>query len=122
MVKISSNDVVLDNMWLWHADHDDCGTNPSVEHGKSDQCHSTHGLVVDGHRITAYGLAVEHIVKGDHVLWNGEYGETYFFQCELPYHEKTFKAHGYSIARSVKSHTALGIGVYIIFDTVKVKS
>jgi hypothetical protein len=121
MVQIRSDDVVLDNMWIWHADHDDCGTDP-MEGKHSDKCQSTHGLVVDGHRTTAYGLAVEHIHAGDHVVWNGEYGETYFFQCELPYHEKGFKAHGYTVARSVQNHTAFGIGVYIIFDTAKVKS
>jgi hypothetical protein len=67
-------------------------------------------------------LAVEHIRKGDHVVWHGEYGETYFFQCELPYHENGFKAYGYSVARSVQNHAALGVGVYIIGKTAKVKS
>jgi hypothetical protein len=123
LIMINSNDVVLDNVWVWHADHDDCGTNPEAGvYGKSDECHSTHGLVVNGHRATAYGMSVEHIVKGDNVLWNGEDGETYFYQCELPYHERGFKAHGYAVARSVKSHKAVGIGVYIIGADVQVKS
>jgi hypothetical protein len=34
--------------------------------------------------VTIYGLAAEHTL-GDLVLWRGERGRVYFYQCELPY-------------------------------------
>ena len=46
MVRISSPGVVLDNLWLWQADHDDCDT-------ASDRCTNNHGLVVDGDHVIA---------------------------------------------------------------------
>jgi len=122
LMEINSDDVVLDNAWVWHADHDDCGTNPEVgAYGKSDQCRSTHGLVVRGRRVTAYGLSVEHIVAGEQVLWTGEGGETYFYQSELPYHSRTAYT-SYTVAPDVEMHTAVGLGVYIIGGDVKVKA
>eukprot|EP00966_Prymnesium_polylepis_P007919 182407-Prymnesium_polylepis.1 len=42
------------------------------------------GLVVDGDDVTMYGLAVEH-TEEDLTLLNGERGQTYFYQSELPY-------------------------------------
>ena len=42
------------------------------------------GLVVNGDNVTALGLFVEHNQKTQ-VIWNGEGGETIFFQCEPPY-------------------------------------
>ena len=39
---------------------------------------------MNGNSVRAYGLFVEHTL-GDMVLWNGEDGETYFYQSELPY-------------------------------------
>mmetsp|Transcript_39112 Transcript_39112/g.83319 ORF Transcript_39112/g.83319 Transcript_39112/m.83319 type:complete len:745 (-) Transcript_39112:185-2419(-) len=122
LMEINSDDVVLDNTWVWHADHDDCGTNPEVgAHGKSDQCKSIHGLVVRGRRVTAYGLSVEHIVGRDQLLWTGEGGEMYFYQSELPYHSRNRYA-GYTVAPSVAAHAAWGLGVYIIGGDVKVKA
>lgn len=50
-VAIEGDDVTLDNMWLWHADHDDC-------HGLSDASYSRHGLVVSGYHTIALGLQV----------------------------------------------------------------
>lgn len=126
MLEINSDDVIVDNAWLWHADHDDCGTDP--EHGlygKSDDCHSAHGLVVNGRRVTAYGISSEHTVAGDNVLWNGEDGETHFYQAELPYHNKDFGQMGYSgytVAPFVKTHRASGLGVYIIGNGLDVRS
>lgn len=42
------------------------------------------GLEVNGNYVKAYGLFVEHTL-GDMVSWNGEHGEVYFYQSELPY-------------------------------------
>jgi len=110
MLEINSNNVIVDDAWLWHADHDDCDY-------KSDGCYSAHGLVVNGQKVSIYGLSAEHSLGGDIVLWNGEDGETYFYQCELPYHTPHFgKAGyaGYAVSPKVQRHTAKGIGIYII--------
>jgi len=125
MVEINSDDVVLDNTWLWHADHDDCGTDPGLHlHviGKSDACYSEHGLVVNGDRVTAYGTAAEHMTGGNMVDWTGDGGEAYFYQSELPYHNDSFSVAGYvgyAVAPEVKSHAAYGMGVYIISGTAQ---
>jgi len=116
MVQIDSDDVVLDHLWLWHADHDDCGTELKIV-GRSDNCFSEHGLLVNGRRVTSLGLASEHTTMGHMVLWNGEEGEVYFFQAEAPYHQPDWGARGfagYAVAPEVEQHKAYGIGVYVI--------
>jgi len=123
MMEINSDDVVVDNAWLWHADHDDC-SDPELGAVQSDSCYSAHGLVVNGDRVTVYGLSAEHAVGGDIVRWSGEDGETYFYQCELPYNHPEFGVSGYSgykVDRAVARHTAKGLGVYII-GGMKVKA
>jgi len=120
MIEVNADDVLLDNVWLWHADHDDCGTDPGNSLnvvGSSDECYSKHGLVVTGDRVTAYGVSAEHMVGGDMVAWSGDGGESYFYQCELPYHSDDFSAQGhvgYAVAPEVTSHKVRGFGVYII--------
>ena len=42
------------------------------------------GVVVNGDDVTATGLFAEHYQKYN-VIWNGERGQTIFFQNELPY-------------------------------------
>lgn len=132
MVEINANGVVVDNLWVWHADHDDCsdfemGVTTADMAGwrfNSDRCHSTHGVVVNGHSVTTYGMAVEHVVNGHMVQWNGEYGQVYFYQAELPYHSKLNEEHGYAgyaVDPSVLYHFAVGLGVYIIqYESAKV--
>jgi hypothetical protein len=113
IVQINSGNVIIDNAWLWRADHDITGdvmnsNNPSKN-----------GLVVNGNDVTAYGLAVEHVLN-DLVLWNGENGRTYFFQSELPYDvtQDNFGKPGYvgyRVANNVRNHKAWGVGVYSFF-------
>mmetsp|Transcript_97110 Transcript_97110/g.192429 ORF Transcript_97110/g.192429 Transcript_97110/m.192429 type:complete len:746 (-) Transcript_97110:64-2301(-) len=121
MVQIDSDDVVLDHLWLWHADHDDCGTELKVV-GLSDNCFSEHGLLVNGRRVTSLGLASEHTTMGHMVMWNGEEGQVYFFQAEAPYHQPDWGARGfagYAVAPEVEQHKAYGIGVYVIAAQMK---
>lgn len=121
MVQIDSDDVVLDHLWLWHADHDDCGTELKIV-GRSDNCFSEHGLLVNGRRVTSLGLASEHTTMGHMVMWNGEEGEVYFFQAEAPYHQPDWGARGfagYAVAPEVEQHKAYGIGVYVIAAQMK---
>jgi len=112
-VHIKSNNVIGDNFWLWRADH---GVQGST---KSYMYPTQHGLIVDGDHVIMYGLAVEHTL---HTLttWNGDNGQTYFYQSELPYgvHQNEFGARGYvgyAVGNSVRSHKAVGIAVYSNF-------
>jgi hypothetical protein len=117
-VRIDSNDVICDNLWLWRADHGNDGSvGWSVNPADS-------GILVNGDRVTAYGLAVEHYQKYE-VLWQGNHGRTYFFQNEHPYDVPTQSAwaHGstrgyaaYKVADSVTDHQAWGLGSYCFFD------
>jgi len=115
-VVINSNDVIGDHAWIWRADH---GSGVGWDQNKS-----TNGLIVNGRNVTYYGLFVEHFQQ-DQVLWNGENGRTYFFQCEMPYDPPTQEAWthgtvkgypGYKVADNVKSHEAWGLGIYCVFN------
>jgi hypothetical protein len=75
-LQINSSDVILDDVWAWRADHGS-GVGWTLNT-------ANHGLVVNGDRVTATGLFVEHYQK-EQVLWNGSGGETIFYQSELPY-------------------------------------
>ncbi|MFI5614022.1 coagulation factor 5/8 type domain-containing protein [Amycolatopsis sp. NPDC051903] len=114
-VLVNSNDVLIDNMWLWRADH---GTGVGWTANTSDE-----GLVVNGSGVLAYGLFVEHHQKAQ-VQWNGEGGRTYFFQNEMPYDppdqaswmdgtHRGFPA--YAVGDHVRTHEAWGLGSYCIF-------
>jgi len=113
MVLIQSGYVVLDNAWLWRADHDISG----LVYNSNNPC--LHGLVVNGDNVKAYGLAVEHQLQ-DLVVWNGNNGQTHFFQAELPYDvtQANFGTPGYvgyRVGNNVTSHSAYGAGVYCFF-------
>lgn len=118
-ITINSNDVILDNIWIWRADHDD-GDNSSVGWTVNP---ATNGLTVNGDNVYAYGLFVEHF-QGYQTLWNGEGGNLYFYQSECPYdvpdqaswqqnNEDGYPS--YKVASNVQSHTAQGLGVYCFF-------
>jgi hypothetical protein len=117
-IQIDSNDVIADHIWAWRADH---GLDGSV--GWSVNPAGT-GFLVNGDRVTAYGLFVEHHQKYE-VLWNGNHGRTYFFQNEHPYDVPTQSAwvHGgtrgyaaYKVADCVTDHHAWGLGSYCFFN------
>ncbi|WP_237331154.1 adenylyl cyclase [Streptomyces mexicanus] len=117
-IRIDSNDVIVDHVWAWRADHGLDGTvgwsvNPAGV-----------GFLVDGDRVTAYGLFVEHHQNYE-VLWNGNHGRTYFFQNEHPYDVPTQSAwrHGdtngfaaYKVGDHVTEHHAWGLGSYAYFN------
>lgn len=112
---VNSHDTIIDHVWLWRGDHGDgvgWDVNPAA-----------HGLVVNGDGVTAYGLFAEHYQE-EQVVWNGEGGSTYFFQCEMPYDppsqaefmngdERGYP--GYRVADGVTEHRAWGLGVYCLF-------
>jgi len=113
LITINHNYVILDNSWLWRADHDISG---NVVKGDNP---TQNGLVVNGDNVITYALAVEHHLQ-DGIVWNGESGRSYFYQCELPYDvtEQQFGQPGYAgyrVSNNVRTHTGWGTGVYSFF-------
>jgi len=114
--EIDSDNVIIDNMWSWRADHGaDASWTGNV---------ALNGLVVNGDNVTALGLAVEHY-EAEQVEWNGEGGETIFYQSEMPYDVPSESAWmngnvdgyaSYIVAPTVATHTAYGLGVYSYFN------
>jgi hypothetical protein len=114
---INSHDVIIDNAWLWRADH---GAGADWNTNKSNS-----GIVVNGDNVTAYGLFSEHHQQFQ-TLWNGNGGSVYFYQSEMPYDPpsqsawmETASENGYAsykVADTVTSHQAWGLGVYSFFQ------
>jgi hypothetical protein len=73
---VNSNNVILDDLWAWRADH---GNGVGWTANTADT-----GVIVNGSNVTAYGLFVEHFQKTE-VVWNGNGGTDVFFQNEMPY-------------------------------------
>ncbi len=88
MMVIKDSDVVVDDTWLWRADHGINGEKgPWDGNGIGwDNNISNYGLRVEANanNVICYGLASEHNQKCN-CLWNGDDGEVYFYQCEIPY-------------------------------------
>ncbi len=114
---VNSSDVILDNIWIWRADHGDgVGWTSNV---------ADHGLIVRGDDVTAYGLFVEHFQKTE-VIWSGQGGTDIFFQNEMPYDPPSQAAwmadastDGYpafAITGNVRSFTGYGLGSYCFFN------
>jgi hypothetical protein len=119
-LEVDSNNVILDNMWLWRADH---GTGVGWTNNTA-----AHGLVVNGDNVLATGLAVEHYQQNQ-VVWNGNNGENIFFQDEPPYDVPSQSAwmngtargfSPYSVSPSVTGHQAYGLGVYSNFSATSI--
>jgi len=116
---INAKNVILDNTWIWRADHKEGGI--FVEWTEDI---AKNGLTVNGENVIAYGLFVEHF-QGIQTLWNGEGGQVYFYQSEIPYdvpdQSKWQQQNGengypsYKVADHVTSHIAKGLGVYCFF-------
>jgi len=113
MVQINSGNIIIDNTWLWRADH----TKTRIIKNSENPCRIA--LQVNGDDVTGYGLAVEHTL-GDMMQWSGNNGEVYFFQSEYPYDvtqanygDKGFVA--YRVNSTVTSHKSWGAGVYHFF-------
>lgn len=117
-VTINANDVIGDNLWLWRADH---GAGASWYQNASND-----GLVVNGDRVTIYGLFVEHHEMYQ-TLWKGNWGRVYFYQSELPYDAPSQSVWtespgvngyaSYKVDNAVTSHQAYGLGIYGVFSS-----
>ena len=115
-LELDSDNVILDNIWAWRADH---GTGVGWTTNTA-----SHGLIVDGDNVTALGLAVEHFQQSQ-LQWNGNNGETIFYQSEDPYDVPSQSSWTYSGANGYPSYevtskacsnTAYGLGIYSFFD------
>ncbi len=116
--RVNSSDTIVDHTWIWRADH---GVNQSVGWKINT---SANGLVVNGNNVTVYGLFVEHHQEFQ-VVWNGDGGRVYFYQCEIPYDPPDQASYtsaagtngwaAYKVANHVTSHEAWGLGVYSVF-------
>jgi hypothetical protein len=116
-LEVNSDHVILDDIWAWRADH---GSGVGWTTNTADT-----GVVVNGDRVTATGLFVEHYQKTE-VIWNGEHGTTVFFQNEMPYDVPSQDAwmsapdsEGYAafaVSPDVKHFTGWGMGSYSFFN------
>jgi hypothetical protein len=114
---VNSNNVILDDIWAWRADHGNgVGWNSNV---------ADTGIIVNGDNVTAYGLFVEHYQKYE-VIWNGNGGTDIFFQSEMPYDPPSqtawMEAPGidgwasFKVADTVTSFNGYGMGTYSFFN------
>jgi len=114
---VNSDNVILDDIWAWRADH---GNGVGWTSNTADT-----GVVVNGDNVTAYGLFVEHYQKYE-VIWNGNGGTTVFFQNEMPYDPPSqaawMEAPGvdgwaaFKVADGVTSFSGYGMGSYSFFN------
>ncbi|HJT55783.1 MAG TPA: adenylyl cyclase [Ktedonobacteraceae bacterium] len=114
---VNSNNVILDDIWAWRADH---GNGVGWTSNTADT-----GLIVNGNNVTAYGLFVEHYQKYE-VIWNGNGGTDIFFQNEMPYDPPSqaawMEAPGvdgwaaFKVADAVTSFSGYGMGSYSFFN------
>ncbi|HZY26066.1 MAG TPA: hypothetical protein VFE71_09590, partial [Bacteroidales bacterium] len=112
---INSNNVYVDHVWLWRADHGN-GVGWNKNRGAN-------GLIVKGDNVTVYGLFNEHFQEYQ-TLWNGNNGKVYFYQSEMPYdppavdswkHDDVYGYASYKVSDKVKYHEAWGLGIYNVF-------
>ena len=114
---VNSNNVILDDIWAWRADH---GNGVGWTSNTADT-----GVIVNGDNVTAYGLFVEHYQKYE-VIWNGNRGTDVFFQNEMPYDPPSqaawMEATGvdgwaaFKVGDGVTSFAGYGMGSYSFFN------
>ena len=121
---IDADDVLIDHAWVWRADHGIEGFTAGVA-GDTDRWNTNigrQGVVVNGDRVSATGLFVEHYQEFN-TVWNGEDGEVVLYQNELPYDppsqgdwtrpDGTLGWAGYKVGDDVQRHQLYGGGVYV---------
>ena len=116
-LEVNSDNTILDNTWAWRADHGN-GVGWTVNTADT-------GVIVNGDKVTAYGLFVEHYQKNE-VIWNGNDGRVIFFQNEMPYDPPSQAAwsaapgvNGWpalKVSDCVRSFHGSGMGSYSFFN------
>ena len=118
-LEVNSDNVILDDIWAWRADHGNAGTvGWDINTAKN-------GVIVNGDNVTATGFFVEHYQQHN-VIWNGDRGEVVLFQNELAYDPPSQAAwmqapgvKGWSalkVADSVTTFNGYGMGSYSFFN------
>lgn len=123
-LRIDADDVLIDHAWIWRADHGVEGFTAGAS-GDTDRWNTNigrQGVIVDGDRVSATGLFVEHYQEFN-TVWNGEDGHVVLYQNELPYDppsqadwtrpDGTLGWSGYKVGDNVTSHRLFGGGVYV---------
>ncbi|GAA0796586.1 adenylyl cyclase [Spirilliplanes yamanashiensis] len=117
-LQINSDDVLIDHTWVWRGDH---GVEGFTDTQRWNTNIGRNGVVVNGDRVTATGLFVEHFQQYN-TIWNGEDGTVILYQNELPYDPPTQADWmngkvegwaGYKVSNKVRRHTLWGGGVYV---------
>jgi hypothetical protein len=117
-LEVNSDDVLIDHTWVWRADH---GVEGFTDTERWRTNIGRTGVVINGDRVTATGLFVEHFQRYN-TVWNGEHGTTILYQNELPYDPPTQADWmngdvegwaGYKVGDRVRHHTLYGAGVYV---------
>jgi hypothetical protein len=114
---VNSDNVILDDIWAWRADH---GNGVGWTSNTADT-----GVVVNGDKVTAYGLFVEHYQKYE-TIWNGNDGTDVFFQNEMPYDPPSQSAWmeapgvdgwaAFKVGDAVTGFHGYGMGSYSFFN------
>ena len=118
-LEVNSDNVILDDIWAWRADHGNAGTvGWEINTAKN-------GVIVNGDNVTATGFFVEHYQQHN-VIWNGNGGTVVLFQNELAYDPPSQAAwmqapgvKGWSalkVANSVTTFNGYGMGSYSFFN------
>jgi hypothetical protein len=118
-LEVNSDNVILDDIWAWRADHGNAGTvGWDINTAKN-------GVIVNGDNVTATGFFVEHYQQHN-VIWNGDGGKVVLFQNELAYDPPSQAAwmqapgvNGWSalkVADSVKTFNGYAMGSYSFFN------
>ncbi|GAA4111963.1 discoidin domain-containing protein [Knoellia locipacati] len=123
-LQVDADDVLIDHAWVWRADHGIEGFTAGAS-GDTDRWRTNIGrvgLVVNGDRVHATGLFVEHYQQHN-TIWNGEDGEVVLYQNELPYDppsqaqwnrpDGTRGWTGFKVGDGVQRHRLFGGGVYV---------
>ena len=116
-LEVNSDNVILDDIWAWRADH---GNGVGWNSNTADT-----GVIVNGNNVIAYGLFVEHYQKYE-TIWNGNGGTVVFFQNEMPYDVPSQAAWmeapsvngfaAFKVANTVTSFSGYGMGSYSFFN------
>lgn len=121
---VDADDVLIDHIWVWRADHGVEGFTEGVS-GDTERWRTNTGrtgVVVNGDRVRATGLFVEHFQQYN-TVWNGQDGHVVLYQNELPYDppsqaewtrpDGSLGWPGYKVSDRVRSHQLYGGGVYV---------
>ena len=117
-LEVNSDHVLIDHTWVWRADH---GIEGFTDTERWNTNIGRNGVVVNGDKVTANGLFVEHFQQYN-TVWNGDDGTTILYQNELPYDPPTQADWmngsvegwaGYKVGDGARTHTLHGGGVYV---------